>query len=180
MAYFTKITCPKSRDRRYGRASALHMDGNCRLVSSAIIRLFYSCSCLRMPGCGRSAFFNASSQARRLAFLPKKPPRSDFSEAQVMASYLESHGIASHRIFLENRSHNTQENILFSTQLAQSNGFPPSFIVVTDSFHQLRSALYLRKYGFTPYSVPSQTPWGLLPGYWVREWLAILETLFLS
>ena len=107
-------------------------------------------------------------------------PQSDFSEAQVMASYLESHGIASHRIFLENRSHNTQENILFSTQLAQSNGFPPSFIVVTDSFHQLRSALYLRKYGFTPYSVPSQTPWGLLPGYWVREWLAILETLFLS
>ena len=105
-------------------------------------------------------------------------PQERFSEAQVMATYLESHGIAPHRIFLEDASHNTQENILFSTQLAQKEGFPPGFAVATDGFHQLRASLYLQKCGFSSYSLPSQTPWGLIPSYWAREWVAILKMLF--
>ena len=105
-------------------------------------------------------------------------PQNSFSEAQVMAAYLQSHGIKKQDIYLEDRSSSTQENITFSAQIQREQNLSPSFAIATDGFHQLRASLYAKDQGLEVYSLPAKTPWGLAPGYWVREWFGVLKALF--
>lgn len=96
-------------------------------------------------------------------------------EAEVMAEYLVSkHGISSDRIILEAQSANTQENIRYSKVLLNGE---TSVVIVTDSFHQLRASMLAKAEGITAYSVPSFTPPGLFPTYWVRDMLGVLYVL---
>lgn len=61
------------------------------------------------------------------------------SEARAMADYLISAGIAEDRIFLEDKSTNTSQNMKFSKELLPENA---SVGIVTNNFH-VRRALYL-------------------------------------
>lgn len=96
-------------------------------------------------------------------------------EAEVMARYLSSkHGIAPERIVIEDKSSNTRENIRFSNALLDGE---TSVAIATDSFHQLRASIFAKSEGLTSYSVPSFTPPGLFPSYWVRDMLGVLYAL---
>ncbi|MEG1779495.1 MAG: YdcF family protein [Oscillospiraceae bacterium] len=99
-----------------------------------------------------------------------------YSEAQVMKTYLVAQGIKADRIFLENRSANTSQNLKFAYKVAVANNLSLNAIISTDAFHQLRSQLYAKRYGFTSgFAIPSNTPWGLVPGYSIREFFAIIQ-----
>jgi uncharacterized SAM-binding protein YcdF (DUF218 family) len=107
-------------------------------------------------------------------------------EARVMARYLAERGIAGERILAEERSTNTRENMRFAAELLRE-AFPERagdpIAVATDSFHQMRASIYARaEFGVDGVrALPSYTPWGLMPSYWVREMfgitLAWLQTL---
>jgi uncharacterized SAM-binding protein YcdF (DUF218 family) len=101
-------------------------------------------------------------------------PDEDYPEAQVMAAYLEELGISPHRIWQEAGSSNTRENLKFSQKMLKER-LPNAqeIVLVTDGFHQLRAAFYAAHVGLKAYSIPSSTPWGLLPSYWLREWMAL-------
>lgn len=100
------------------------------------------------------------------------------SEAEAMAVYLMAGGIEQERIFLEDKSTNTRENLTFSAQIIRSEGLPEPLVIVTDSYHQLRGSIYARLDGFTQvYGVSGRCPWGLFPSYSVREMLAVIEAV---
>ena len=102
-----------------------------------------------------------------------------YSEAAVMANWLRAHDIAPARIWLEERSTNTSENLYYTAQIIQRNALPQQLAIATDSFHQLRAAIYAHRNGLHAGALPAVTPWGLFPGYWVREWFGLVKALFL-
>ena len=95
------------------------------------------------------------------------------SEAKCMKDYLSNRGISSERIFEEDKSTTTDENLRFSYNLIRSEGLPEHITIVTDGFHQLRSDLKARNLGMEAYNISAHTPWWLAPTYWVREWFGI-------
>lgn len=100
------------------------------------------------------------------------------SEAQAMEEYLIANGIEQARIYKEDRSTDTRENITFSAEVIRREGLPEALVIVTDSYHQLRGRIYARLAGFTQvYGVSGRCPWGLFPSYGVREMLAVMEAL---
>lgn len=101
----------------------------------------------------------------------------DISEAQVIRDYLVARGIEEKRIFLEDRSTNTSENLAFSAAVIREQGLGTEVAIASDSFHQLRAALFARKNGLNPYSLGCRTYWPLAAGYWAREVLAVYKAL---
>ena len=97
------------------------------------------------------------------------------SEAECMRSYLTDKGIAPERIFMEDKSTTTKENLEFSKKLIAENGLPQKVTLVTDGFHQLRAEMLAAKAGIaSPYNISGYTSWYVIPTYWVREWFGIV------
>lgn len=101
-------------------------------------------------------------------------PNEGISEAQCMYDYLTEHGIDSSRIYMEDKSTNTDENIRFSQKIIEKNDLNETLAIATDGFHELRASIIAQKNGVeTVGAIPADTPFYLLPTYWVREWFAI-------
>ncbi len=96
------------------------------------------------------------------------------SEAVVMKRYLMEHGIAEHRIYVEDNSTSTFENIRFSKAVMEENGLSQNIALVTQEFHQYRASKLAKQAGFENIgALPSQTPFYLLGSYWVRDFAGI-------
>ncbi len=95
------------------------------------------------------------------------------SEAQCMMEYLTEMGISRERIFMEDKSVNTVENLKFSKKIAENEGLPQQFTLVTDGFHQYRAEMLAEKIDMHPNNISGYTSWYIVPTYWVREWLGI-------
>lgn len=106
-------------------------------------------------------------------------PGEPMTEAQVIEAELIARKIAPTRIYREDRSESTRENLLYAAEVIEENNLPDRVIIVTDGFHQLRGQLYARRAGLKePTGIPARTPWGLAPSYWTREWGGLLVMLF--
>lgn len=103
-----------------------------------------------------------------------------YAESEVMRLYLEARGISSDRIYEENASTNTAENLAYSAGVIRKNGLDPNVALCTDGFHQLRAALQARHAGLTPTAISSRTPPGLIPMYYAREWLGVAKTVLID
>ncbi len=97
------------------------------------------------------------------------------SEAECMAEYLIAKGIAEDRVLLEVNSASTAENLQFSKVILEEQGIVGECMLVTDGFHQYRAQYLAKKENLCCYAVSADTPWYLLPTYWVREWFGILH-----
>lgn len=95
------------------------------------------------------------------------------SEAQCMKEYLTEKGISPERIFMEDKSTSTEENLKFSQEIISREGLPEKITLVTDAFHQCRAEMLAKKIGITPYNISGYTSWYIVPVYWVREWFGI-------
>ena len=109
-----------------------------------------------------------------------KGPGEDISEAQCMADWLASHGIAERRILLEEQADNTEENIRFSKELLAGQGIDltGSIAVVSSDYHLYRASLYWASPGFVP--VAAHMPGQYLPltiNYYIREAFAAAKLL---
>lgn len=98
----------------------------------------------------------------------------DISEAECMYRCLTEKGIAPERLILEDKSSNTQENLMFTREIMESRGMELKIAVITSEFHSYRGAMVASSVGFECYSVPAGTFWLYLPSYYVRELYAIL------
>ncbi len=107
-------------------------------------------------------------------------PGEDIPEAEAMAAYLVEKGIDEERIYQEDRSVNTSENMLYSAELIRQEGLPQQVAVVTDAFHQLRCQMFAEKNGLTPGAVVSATPWYLQQCYWWREMFGLAKAVVLG
>lgn len=95
------------------------------------------------------------------------------SEASCIRNTLVARGIHPDRIYLEDRSRSTEENLMFSAELIRKEGLPTRVAIASDNFHQLRAAVWARRGGLDPWSIGCVTWWPLSPGYWAREAAAV-------
>lgn len=68
------------------------------------------------------------------------------SEADCMYSYLTDKGISKERIFKEDTSTSTEENLINSLQLIKEYALPHNIIIATDFYHQLRANIIGKKH----------------------------------
>ena len=96
------------------------------------------------------------------------------SEAACIRDTLTGMGIDPARIYLEDRSTSTEENLAFSAQVIAENGLPVNVAIASDNFHQLRSHIWAERSGLMPCSAGCASPWFLTAGYWAREAAALV------
>ena len=96
------------------------------------------------------------------------------SEALCMKNWLVGKGISPDRIYMEDRSASTEENLRFSADIIKTEGLPAKVTLVTDGFHQLRADMIAGKQGIETYNISGVTSWYLLPTYYVREWFGVV------
>ena len=96
------------------------------------------------------------------------------SEAECMKNYLISRGLSPDRIFMEDKSVSTEQNLEFSKEIILRNNLDEHITIVTDGFHQLRAEMLAENLGMNAYNISAPTSWWLVPTYWVREWFGVL------
>lgn len=107
----------------------------------------------------------------------------EISEAACMARELQKRGISPERIFLEERSATTAQNLKFSKEVLTERGISldEPVLIATDGYHECRAQLFARREGFTEVAAASaRTSWYLLPTYVVREWFGLAHALVLG
>ncbi len=102
----------------------------------------------------------------------------DLSEAQAMCNALTEMGISSDRLFLEDGSETTAENLHFSKEILHEQGFDGAVAVITTDFHQFRTGLLAKKADLTVYPVRARSGMFSLPTFIVREWFTLFGVLF--
>lgn len=97
------------------------------------------------------------------------------SEAQCMYEELTKSGIDEERLYIEDNSTNTTENIKYSVQIIEENNLNPNLAIATDFYHQLRVRIIANQLGIKESvgAVNSDTSILYLPVFTVREWFAL-------
>lgn len=98
----------------------------------------------------------------------------DISEAECMARELIAAGIEKERIFLEDKSTSTRENIAFSQEIMEREHWKGSMAIVTNEFHEYRAQQVAKKRNLEVAAVNAHTAWWLFPTYYVRELYGII------
>jgi uncharacterized SAM-binding protein YcdF (DUF218 family) len=98
------------------------------------------------------------------------------SEAEAMRRWFEVRGYDMTRFYTEDRSRNTEANLLYSAAVSNENNLSANgdAVIVTDGFHQYRAHYFAKRSGFRPYAVVSYAPAHLQAYYWLREIAAII------
>lgn len=102
------------------------------------------------------------------------------SEAQCMYNWLVKNGVEKDRIYLEDKSTSTLENIEFSTEILEKEQLGTKVAIATNEFHIFRAGTVAEKNGLTYSAVPAKTDWYLVPTYSVREMYGIVLTALLA
>jgi uncharacterized SAM-binding protein YcdF (DUF218 family) len=102
------------------------------------------------------------------------------SEACVMRDWLVQNGISGERIFLEESSTSTAENIAFASEIINEHNLPRDVVIISDGFHLWRGRLIAEKYFDEISSAAAKTLPLVLPTYVVREWFALTRELILN
>lgn len=98
----------------------------------------------------------------------------NISEAECMYRWLVDKGIDASRIYKEDKSTSTEENIAFSKEVIQKNGLNEHIAIVTSEYHTYRAGVIAKENGLSFGSAPGHTAIWLFPTFYVRELYAIL------
>lgn len=99
-------------------------------------------------------------------------PGEDMTEARCMFHELTAMGIAPERIWLEEASTSTEENISFSLDvIEEKTGHRPDTAgILSSEYHLYRAQMVARGMGLNPVGVPAKTSWPHLHlSYFLRE-----------
>lgn len=98
----------------------------------------------------------------------------NISEAECMYRYLINKGIDHGRIYKEDASASTRENLEYSLQVIKENNLPDEIAIATSEYHQYRVGLIAKGVGVENTAVCGKTARWLLPTFYVRELYGIL------
>ena len=105
-------------------------------------------------------------------------PDENISEADAERSYLLQKGISGDRIYLEDQSTSTIENLRNAQAIMHTNSWGDTALIATDGFHEYRAQMIADSLGLKAQGLSSATPGWLLPTYWVREWFGIVHEFY--
>ena len=98
------------------------------------------------------------------------------TEAQCMFNELAAMGIDPQRLWMEDQSTTTWENMKFSRAMleAKTGTAPEQIALLSNEFHLFRAQLFARRFGFDPVGVPASTSLPVLKiNYFIREAVAV-------
>lgn len=101
-------------------------------------------------------------------------PDENMPEAECMYLYLTEKGIEPERIYMEDKSTSTRENLLFSQEIIEAEGLNPEIAIVTNEYHEYRAGMIADALEMEHSAVPARTPLWLFPTYYIRELYGIL------
>ena len=93
------------------------------------------------------------------------------------AEALISMGIDPARVYAEEKSFDTRENLLFAAEIIAHHNLDTHVVIASDNFHQLRGHIHAREAGLQPCSAGCASPFFLGAGYACREVLGILAAI---
>lgn len=104
----------------------------------------------------------------------------NISEAYAMQRWLISRGINKERLYMEDLSTSTYENIAFSLPIIQELGYETA-VIVTNDFHLLRASQISTYYGLKTQLLGAPTPKIFLVPvtYYIREYFALVKAWFM-
>lgn len=111
-------------------------------------------------------------------------PDEPSTEARAMADYLMEKGVPEENILLEEKSHNTIQNLMYSKQLLEERGYDVSggVVVVSNGFHLARTRMLAGRAGYVSVSTlaaPSSHVPSRLKMY-IREPIALVKSFVLD
>lgn len=105
----------------------------------------------------------------------------NLSEAECMYNLMLEEGIDADRLYLEDKSTTTDENIKNSLKIIEENNLSKEVAVATTDYHQKRASMICRKNGLNPASLPSPSGKDVKATFFTREvfgifaqWIKIL------
>lgn len=110
-------------------------------------------------------------------------PGEDITEAACMYRELTQMGIDSKRLFLEEASTSTIENLMFSLNVIEEHtGSRPRTIgIVSSEYHIFRAKLFAKSLGLDPIGIPGKVSWFPLSlNYYPREVIAVWKYFVLG
>ena len=110
-------------------------------------------------------------------------PGEDLTEALCMYLDLTEKGITPERIWMEDKSTSTRENIAFSLALIEekTGQRPLKAGVLSSEYHMYRAKLVAREQGLNAIEIPAKTSWvSLRINYFLREIVAVWYYLILG
>jgi uncharacterized SAM-binding protein YcdF (DUF218 family) len=96
------------------------------------------------------------------------------AEATAMAAYLTSRGFPADHLLLEDRSRNTEENLLFSKAIMDQVQPGARAVIVTSDFHAFRAAMIARRLGIRGQATGARVAGYYRPSAMLREFAAVL------
>ena len=105
------------------------------------------------------------------------------SEAACMFNELTARGIDPSRLWLEDQSTSTQENLRFTCDLIEAKtGSRPQYIgLISSEYHLFRAGIFAKDCGVTAIGIPAQTSWfSIKINYFMREVAGIWHYILLG
>lgn len=96
------------------------------------------------------------------------------SEAECMYRYLVEKGIDAKRLYKEEQSTTTRENLLYAKAIIESEDLEPRIAIATSEYHVYRAGQIAENLEMEYAAIPGQTAIWLFPTYYVRELYGIL------
>lgn len=91
------------------------------------------------------------------------------SEAECIKRIMLENGIDESRLFLEDKSTSTEENIEFAKQIIEDNNLESNVNIATSDYHCYRARLIAEKYGLSAHSIPAFADKFSRPTFYTRE-----------
>lgn len=86
-----------------------------------------------------------------------KGPDEDISEAECMYRILIEKGIDKTRLYIENTSTSTEENLKFSSDVIDKNNLSKEIIICTSEYHIYRALMIAKKAGINATGLPAHS-----------------------
>lgn len=107
-----------------------------------------------------------------------KEENGNIAEAECMYRCLTSMGIDEKRLYKEDKSVSTKENLIFSMDIVKRYGLSSDISLLTSNFHGYRAKMIAKRLGLDVKVITCTSPWYSYPTYHVRELYGILHVLF--
>lgn len=91
------------------------------------------------------------------------------SEAECMLNLLTEFGIDESRLYLENKSTSTDENIKFSKQIIERFNLSKNVAIATSEYHEARAGIIAKRYDLNASSLPCKTLSRVKAPFYTRE-----------
>lgn len=104
----------------------------------------------------------------------------DISEAQCMENVLVEMGIDKRRLYQENRSTSTAENLQLSAEIIENNDLSRDVLIVTNEFHEYRAKLICNRLGLNFHSKSSHSSRYTLLTFYTRELMALVKEIIIN